>query len=238
MKPIIGLFISIANDGTHTLFKEYIEALEGAGAQPILLPYTEGCENLDRLVEICDGFCFTGGVDVAPCYYGEAMLPECGEIQDRRDSFEMMAIPKVIASGKPILGICRGAQVINVALGGSLYQDIPSQLSTAIDHRQSAGRYEPWHFATVTPDTPLAILVGEDKISVNSFHHQAIKRLGDGLRAMATSEDGIIEAAYRDGEQYIRLYQWHPERLIESDRHERAIFTDFVTAAISNKDNK
>ena len=237
MKPLIGVFATIEDDGTQSIAREYIEALGSAGAIPLLVAYTEDKADIRELVSELDGFCLSGGLDVDPVHYGESAGFDSVEIHKRRDAFELLAIPELIASGKPILGICRGAQVMNVALGGSLYQDLPSQLGIE-GHRQTGGRYEASHEATVLEGTPLAELIGAGRIRINSFHHQAIKRLGDGLCTMAVSDDGVIEAVYREGEQYVRLYQWHPERLIGSDAAERAIFSDFAEACKRLKNNK
>lgn len=229
-KPVIGVFSTVEDDGTHKIFKEYIESLDAAGAIPVIVTYTEREDSIRQIAELCDGFCFTGGVDIHPSYYGEQTAPECGEISAMRDSLEMRALPTVLSTGKPILGICRGAQIVNVALGGTLYQDIPSELGENFPHRQTEGRYEYSHCVSLLCETPFRELCGTERIRVNSFHHQAIKRIGEGLSAMALADDGIIEAAYGVGEQYIRLYQWHPERLAYSDGCARAIFTDFVNA--------
>ena len=229
-KPVIGVFAVVEDDGTHKIFKEYVESLDAAGGLPLIATYTDDNDSIEQLIELCDGFCFTGGVDIHPSYYGEAMRPECGEVQAKRDSFEMRALRAVLASGKPVMGICRGAQVVNVALGGALYQDIPSQLGEAFPHKQAEARLEHSHYVNVLGDTPLAKLLGEGRVRINSFHHQAIKRLGDGLAVMALADDGVVEAAYGTGEQYIRLYQWHPERLTHSDECERELFTDFICA--------
>lgn len=236
MKPIIGVFTPIDDDGMQMIFREYTEALEGAGAIPILVANTDSPADIEQLAEMCDGFCFTGGVDVDPMHYGEDKLPECGEIQKKRDALELLAIPILLRSGKPMLGICRGAQVINIALGGSLYQDIPSQICTDITHSQTCGRYEHSHFVSVLADTPLAELIGEGSIRINSFHHQSVKTLGKGLKVMAKSEDGVVEAMYLDGDSYMRLYQWHPERLISNDANARAIFNDFIKAVTDKKE--
>lgn len=235
MKPVIGVFTTVYNDGMHSIFTEYIESLAAAGGLPLIITYTDDNDSIRQLSELCDGFCFTGGVDIHPSYYGEEMLPECGDVQDKRDSLEMRAFPAVLASGKPILGICRGAQLVNVALGGTLYQDIPSQLGESFPHRQTEARLEHSHYARVLGDTPLAKLLGEGRVQINSFHHQAIKQLGEGLAVMAFADDGVVEAAYGVGEQYIRLYQWHPERLAHSDDGERALFEDFIRACDINK---
>ena len=207
MKPVVGVFTPIDGDGTHSIYMEYVQSLDKAGAMPIIVGYTDDEESLKQLADICDGFCFTGGVDVDPSYYGEQMLPECGAVQDKRDSLEMRAIPLAVATGKPILGICRGAQVVNVALGGTLYQDIPSQLGEDFPHRQTVGRYDCAHSVRIFPNTPFAELTGAEGVMVNSFHHQAVKKVCEGLAVMAVADDGIVEALYGTGSQYIRLYQ-------------------------------
>ena len=232
---MIAVFASIENDGTHKIFKDYIAALDLAGAIPVVVGYTDDGDSLRELAERCDGFCFTGGVDVHPSYYGESVLPECDEIQAERDSLEMRAIPIAMATGKPILGICRGAQVINVALGGTLYQDIPSIIPGCLGHSQKGvvGPHDYFHEADVTKGTPLYELAGAGRIKINSFHHQAVKDIGAGLAPMAKADDGVIEALYGTSQQYIRLYQWHPERLIGRDALERALFSDFTNACMN-----
>lgn len=232
MKPVIGVFTPIDDDGMQMIFREYTEALEGAGAIPILVANTDSPADIEQLAEMCDGFCFTGGVDVDPMHYGEEKLPECGEIQKKRDALELLAIPILLRSGKPILGICRGAQVINIALGGSLYQDIPSQIKTDITHSQTCGRYEFSHDTNIIAGTPLSLLTYEARVTVNSFHHQSVKTLGKGLKVMSRADDGVVEAMYLDADSYMRLYQWHPERLVSRDALSRAIFDDFVNATI------
>ena len=229
MKPIVGIFAAIDDVGMHSLRPEYPDALRRAGALPLIITYTEKKEDIAELIGRCDGFLFSGGVDVDPAYYGEEALPELGEVEKKRDELEMLALPEILKSDKPILGICRGMQVINIALGGSLYQDLPSQLG--IDgHRQSLARYEASHSVRIAADTPLFSLMGEGDIPVNSFHHQAVKELGRGLVPMAFSDEGLIEAAYLPGERYLRMYQWHPECLVVSLPEELKLFTDFVEA--------
>ena len=128
------------------------------------------------------------------------------------------------------MGICRGAQLINVALGGSLYQDIPSEISTDISHRQKESGEISTHEIRILSDTPLMELIGEEKIAVNSFHHQSIKALGEGLEVMAFAEDGIVEAVYFNGENYLIGYQWHPEKLRDTDQYKKLLFNDFIKA--------
>ena len=234
MKPIIGIFGQVDKEGKHVLLYDYAAAIREAGGIGMIFTYTECAKDIEAAIAVCDGICFTGGVDVDPAHYGEEVIPECGEIHPMRDKLELLAVPAVIASGKPILGICRGAQVLNVALGGSLYQDLRSQTKTEMNHSQTE-RYEYSHEINVEESTPLYRLSGAGRIKINSFHHQAIKRLGRNLVPMAYADDGTVEAVYADGEQYVRLYQWHPERLVRFDETARRIFTDFVRASSENK---
>ena len=120
---------------------------------------------------------------------------------------------KKAVNGQPIMGICRGCQLINVAMDGTLYQDIPSELNTNILHKQTEPKNQPSHSVTIKRGTPLFELIGNDKMTANSFHHQAVKQMGKDLKSMAVADDGIIETLYCESEQYIRAYQWHPERL-------------------------
>ena len=234
MQPIIGMFVAIDQDRTAHALHNYAHAIEQCGALPLIIPYLQNEESFARLTALCDGFCFTGGVDVDPVHYGEEKSPFCGEIQEHRDALELRAFDLILPTGKPILGICRGAQVLNVALGGSLYQDLRSQTKTEMNHSQTE-RYEYSHEINVEENTPLYRLSGAGRIKINSFHHQAIKRLGRNLVPMAYADDGTVEAVYADGEQYVRLYQWHPERLVRFDETARRIFTDFVRASSENK---
>jgi putative glutamine amidotransferase len=129
---------------------------------------------------------------------------------------------------KPVLGICRGAQLINIALGGTLYQDLPTELPTEISHRQTEPKFSPAHSVKILADTPLYDLVQKDRMTANSFHHQAVKTLGKGLELMALADDGVVEAFYLPGERYLRAYQWHPERLFAIDSDNRLLFEDFT----------
>jgi len=230
MKPIIGISSSIDDDGTVTMLCPYGSSIEKAGGIPILLPYVEDCSVLEKYVEMCDGFLFSGGFDIAPSRYGEATKETCGKLQPMRDKLEFTIFEKIIKTDKPIMGICRGFQFINVALGGTLIQDIPSEAPSEINHTQTEPRFTPSHEVRVLADTPLYSLVGKDRMVANSFHHQAIKTLGRGLKVMAMADDGIVEAIYSTGERYIRAYQWHPERLYKINEDNLTLFSDFIRA--------
>lgn len=231
MIPVIGILSEINDERTLVLNRQYIKPLEELGALPLVLPSVDSPEIIDEFTKLCDGFLFTGGKDVEPLRYGEQVSAECGVIQKYRDSLELSVFESALKTGKPILGICRGSQLINVALGGSLYQDIPSEIPSEISHRQTEGKFAPSHSVKIVKDTPLHALIGADEMAANSFHHQAIKLLGGGLEAMAYAPDGIIEAIYYTDERYLRAYQWHPERLYGTDEYNSLIFRDFIEAA-------
>ena len=228
MKPTIGLLAEVDDEQKSGVLPAYVRAIEKAGGLPILLPYVEDDAVIDAFVALCDGFFFTGGMDIEPKHYGEATSDACGAIQRYRDDLELRVINKVLATEKPILAICRGAQLVNVVLGGTLYQDIPSEFETKMRHRQEEPPLAYSHEVKVLPDTPLARLFGCDRIRANSFHHQAVKALGRDLGVMAVADDGIIEAFYGTGARYLRAYQWHPERLFDADAYNRAVFEDFI----------
>jgi putative glutamine amidotransferase len=177
-----------------------------------------------------DGFVFTGGADIDPKYFGEEKKPSCGQIFPLRDEFEMRMFERVLKTKKPILGICRGMQVINVFLGGTLYQDIDTEYETSLAHRQTAPNTAPWHDVEILPSTRLFARIGKRQMAANSFHHQAIKTLAKNLTITAKAQDGIIEAYSHDTYPYLRAYQWHPERLYLSDADNLSLFTEFIEA--------
>ena len=230
MKPIIGLTVSIENDATVTAAVPYFAAIEKAGGLPLILPYVRE-ETIAAFVDACDGIFLTGGKDICPARYKEATSPLCGETQPLRDETELAVARLAIAADKPILAICRGLQLINVALGGTLYQDLPVERPTAIPHRQEGDIFAPSHDILIAKDTPLFSLIEKERMAGNSFHHQAVKTLGGGLAAMAYAEDSTVEALYAPALTYLRAYQFHPERLYDKDGDNRKIFTDFIKAA-------
>lgn len=234
MKPIIGIFAEVNAERSTTIQNQYIGAITAAGAIPIILPYTNEEPLQEEFISLCDGFLFSGGADIAPERYGEERRAACEEPQLYRDEFEFAMFQKVFSAAKPILAICRGAQLVNVALGGTLYQDLPSESPTQIEHKQKDPELSPSHRVSIASGTPLLELVGCEYMMANSLHHQAIKTLGSGLEVMARADDGIIEAIYYNGEPYIRAYQWHPERICDRDEQNRLIFEDFVAACKSN----
>jgi len=233
-KPIIGITASTVDGECSKVLHTYVSAIEDNGGIPLLLPRVTEEESLDAYLSLLDGILFTGGADLAPDLYGETAHYASGPFQPLRDAYEMPLAKKALDTDLPILGICRGAQLLNVALGGTLWQDIPSALESKISHRQSEPKTSPSHSVTVLEGTPLYTLTGKREMTANSFHHQALKELGRGLSVMARADDGIIEAVYAADRPYLRAYQWHPERLYTIDADNRRIFTDFIEAARRN----
>jgi putative glutamine amidotransferase len=196
----------------------------------------QGDEQTLRLTyEQLDGVFLTGGVDVDPDCYGEPRHQACGNTDPARDWVEIRLVQWAMADGKPILGVCRGLQIINVACGGSLYQHVPEEYRSELKHDcfPTVPQYSRDYLAhAVRADAPsrLGRLLGEE-IAVNSMHHQGIKRLGAGLHASAHATDGLIEGIEGAGGRYLVGVQWHPEELADAHAPQRRLFTDFLSAA-------
>ncbi len=231
-KPLIGLIPQYDADAKRLNNRDnYFAAVSAAGGLPVNLPMSSDLSELKALAERMDAFLFTGGIDVSPARYGEEPLPELGEVQSFRDEMESSLLPLVMEKEKSLLCICRGIQTVNVILGGSLYQDLPSQRPSDICHSQGEPYEKPTHPVRILPGTPLALLLGVEELAVNSMHHQAVKALAPGLQVMATAPDDVIEAAWLPAYPYLRAYQWHPEYLFEGgDEPSRLIFADFINS--------
>ena len=208
----------------------YMTEILAAGGLPMLLPPTEDIEDLKALLSSVDGLLMTGGQDLEPALYGEATLPSCGMTQPWRDRMEMLALEVALELDLPVFCICRGFQTLNVYLGGSLYQDIPSQKDFSIIHSMPQPTNRIWHQVSVKEGTPLYDLWQEPVVGVNSCHHQGVKRLGEGLAVMAEAPDGIIESFYMPDKRFVWGVQWHPELFYGADPHHRALFEAFVAA--------
>ena len=228
---LIALTPSLNAEGTtETMARSYCNAIAAAGAMPVILPMTEDPAALDRIVAAFDGFCFTGGLDVDPLTYGEQVLPACGNVWPERDNFEMGLARRLVHMDKPVLGICRGNQVLNVALGGSLYQDVYSQIPGCLAHQQKHPLGYHAHPVDIAPDSLLRKISGADTILVNSHHHQAVKDSGQGLVVTAHAPDGVIEAFELSEHPFFVGVQWHPERLWQTNAAAAALFKAFVQA--------
>lgn len=226
-KPMIGVTpLWDAERQSVWMLPDYLDGIKAAGGLPVVLPLEMSEEDANQVVETCDGFLFTGGQDVSPVLYG--MKDATGTIvaSPERDKTETLLLSKALQADKAVLGICRGLQFINVFLGGTLWQDLPSQHPSEIVHRQGKPYGVPSHQVQLSGN--LKSLLGKDILEVNTLHHQAVKDLGKGLTAMAIAPDGIIEAAQMSGKRFVWAVQWHPEYLFRTDLDSLAIFSCFV----------
>ena len=208
------------------MLPDYLDGIKAAGGLPVVLPLDLSEEDADRIVETCDGFLFTGGQDVSPALYG--MQDATGTVvsSPERDQLESLLLSKALQADKAVLGICRGLQFINAFLGGTLWQDLPSQHPSEIVHRQGKPYGVPTHQVTLRGD--LRVLLGKDLLEVNTLHHQAVRDLGKGLVPMAVAPDGLVEAVQLPGKRFVWAVQWHPEYLFRTDANSLAIFSFFV----------
>ncbi|OGL11073.1 MAG: hypothetical protein A3I17_00415 [Candidatus Rokubacteria bacterium RIFCSPLOWO2_02_FULL_72_37] len=234
--PLVGVTTSVTVDRYPErayLNSAYVRAVELAGGAPVLLPPPLGADARDALWARLDGLVLTGGGDVDPRHFGEPRHPAVAEVSEARDALELELTRRALAQGFPLLAICRGIQVLNVALGGSLHQDIPSEPGSPLAHSQTERRHQPTHHVKVREGSRLAAILGTHEVDVNSFHHQALARLGRGLAAVAWAPDGIVEGVEETagGDRFVVGVQWHPEDLVEHDPAARRLFAAFVTAA-------
>ena len=229
MPPLVGV-MPLWDDEKESLWMlpGYLEGIKEAGATPIIFPLTEDPDEIERLVDICDGILLTGGHDVTPSVYGEEPLEGKVSCCIARDNMEKHVLEDAIKKDKPILGICRGIQFINACLGGTLYQDLPTQHPSDIEHHQTPPYDVPVHDVIIRNATPLYDCLVTDTISVNSYHHQAVKVVAPGLEVMAESEDGIVEALYKPFYSFLWAVQWHPEFSYKTDDNSKKIFKAFV----------
>lgn len=235
-KQDVGEFLPLYGTGSH-----YLEQILAAGGVPVQLPILPGAgtETLAGMVCCCDGFLLPGGGDFFPEWYGQTLLPglktDTFSMDWERQKITLELVKAMAASGKPILGICLGMQVITIALGGVLYQDIPSQIPSEITHRgtvaKAEDRWQLLHGVKTLEGSLIRRLTGAGEISVNSFHHQAVKTPAPGFRATAFAPDGVIETVESDNERILGI-QWHPENLAHGGMEQgKAIFRWLVQTA-------
>lgn len=211
----------------------YIQVLLSLGASPLIIPLGTEPEELSRILSFCDGLLLTGGEDVDPALYGEAPHEKLGATDPRRDALDIAAIQIARSQQKPILGICRGCQILNVAYGGSLYQDIDAQRPQHEEHNQSR-QQEFAHSLRLLVTSKLASFLGPDDIRANSFHHQAVKAVGSGLVASGHSDDGLIEAIEDPSAKFIIGVQCHPEMLWnKTETRWGKLFESFISSCRS-----
>ena len=214
--------------------QSYVRALTAAGCAPVLIPLLDDDDRLRAIYERLDGIVFPGGADIAPQEYGEEPIDDLNVVEAPRDRTELVLARWAFADDLPVLGICRGQQVLNVALGGSLWQDLRYQGVTPADHSDADGRARTalMHRVRLDPGSRLAQLIDETDIRVNSLHHQAVKTIAPLLRVTGKSEDGVIESLESDDRRFLIAVQWHPEE-IDTLPWVQRLFSGFARAARS-----
>ena len=245
MAPVIGITATLKEDASGVAERplgkfvradlDYLEGVAEAGGIPVVLPPVAGPRAAEALLDGIDGLLLSGGSDLDPRYYGEEAVPELGVTLPERDAFEMALLEHALGLRIPIFGICRGMQVLNVALGGTLYQDLPTQMDhmVLLGHRQETPKWQPTHEVDVDGDSKVAEIMGTDELKVNSYHHQAIKELASGLVAVACAPDGVIEAVESSdlSKRWMIGVQWHAEAMRDAGREHQKLFEAHVSAA-------
>lgn len=237
-RPLIGLSPDEATPATphavprYELKRAYADAVLAAGGLPLVLPYSADPAVLAQLLGMVQGLVITGGAfDVPPELYGEAPRQGLGALKPARTDFELALIRGALERGLPLLGVCGGMQILNVALGGTLYQDIATDVPGALAHEQQTDRRLPAHPVQVQEGTLLSRACGAGELLVNSTHHQSVKALGRGLVASASSADGLVEALELPTALFVAGVQWHPELLVDSVPAHLGIYRALVAAA-------
>lgn len=234
--PLIGITADLSTDSrsSHSeamllLPERYCRAIENAGGIPLVLPSIVSGSSLRRILQRLDGLLISGGnFDIHPVYYGEKPTEALGKVKSRRTESELELARLAVQRDLPLLGICGGAQALNVAMGGSLYQDISIEVPDAVEHQLSAKRSTGGHNIDVKAGTRLHQILGRRTVEVNTTHHQAVKRLGKGLIVNATAPDGLIEGIESPVHSFVLGLQWHPEVLAPKIPHQKRIFSFFV----------
>ena len=234
--PLVGLPTLAIPPGLkpprYGINQSYVRALTAAGCAPVLIPILDDDERLRAIYERLDGIVFPGGADIAPGEYHEEPIGDLNVVEAARDRTELTLARWAFADDLPTLGICRGQQVLNVALGGSLWQDLRDQGVTDVEHSDADGRARSalTHRVRLDPDSRLAQLIDETDIEVNSLHHQAVKTIAAELRITGKSDDGVIEALESPERRFVIAVQWHPEEIDELG-WVRRLFQGFAKAA-------
>lgn len=229
-RPAIG--VTIANDsrraGIFMLRQDYVRAVEKAGGLPLVLAPGRP-EDARPLLDRLQALILTGGSDIDPSLYGEKRHDQVTHVFRERDEFELALCREALERDLPLLAICRGHQVLNVASGGTLVQDIPFQLSRAVNHDPERERWEAAHDVTVLPGTKLRAILGRERVAVNSFHHQAVKQLGRSLTVSArSSDDGVVEGIEAPDRRFALGVQWHPESFWNQSESFQSLFEALV----------
>ena len=244
MAPIIGITATLKEDVDAVAERplgrfvradlDYVEGVAGAGGVPVVLPPVGDERAAAAIIRSLDGLLLSGGSDLNPGYYGEEPAPELNSTLPERDAFEMALVGLALRRGIPVFGICRGMQILNVALGGTLYQDLPSQWEgDVLKHRQVTPKWQPTHEVEVREGAYIAEVMGREVVKVNSYHHQGIKDMAEGLVVAGRSSDGVVEAVEaRDlSESWLLGVQWHAEAMRGAGPQQERLFEAHVSAA-------
>lgn len=233
-RPTIGITCMVnLQDGRQMQNETYVQAVLKAGGVPLLLPAVEDEAVTEHHLQLIDGLLVSGGPDIDPQLFGEQPIPALGAVVPVMDDYEMRLLRLALACDKPILGICRGEQVLNAAAGGTLFQDIYSSLSGLLKHRQDAPRPFRSHSISIMPGTKLADILGTTETLVNSFHHQAVATAAPGFIVSALAPDGIIEGIESTDHRFVLGVQWHPEGMWNAAVNYDQLFVAFIRAAKS-----
>ncbi|MFC7395430.1 gamma-glutamyl-gamma-aminobutyrate hydrolase family protein [Scopulibacillus cellulosilyticus] len=241
MKPIIGvtgmrhkLPMTLPGNPLQGVYlsDDYAHAIAEAGGLPFVIPFLDTIDNIQEVANCIDGLLLSGGVDVDPSIFDDEPRLGLGTVIPERDWIDIELLKAVRAQGKPVLGICRGMQVINIALGGTIYQDLAHEWNGTIQHAQRAPRNHLSHTVHIKPGSQLYGLLGDqDRLRVNSFHHQSVKNIAPNMTAVAWDEEGLAEAIEHTGDSFCLAVQWHPENLWRSHKQFLGLFRGLVDEA-------
>lgn len=237
MIPVIGVTCGSGGEKEQiSLDMDYTRAISGAGGLPLVIPPDLPGEALAALLETLDGLLLSGGPDVDPVHFGEEPLPAMGRIDPERDRVELALARLALEAGMPILGICRGAQVLNIAAGGDIFQDLPSQVEGVLKHVQPpTPMTHATHSIRVEAGSRLAAITGQQAFRVNSWHHQAVRRAAPGFAVSAIAPDGVIEAIEKPGATFVLGLQFHPESMAKGGSPEATLLFEAFTKTCSAK---
>lgn len=228
MNPVIGILFCGFYKDRQFVTSPYVEAISEAGGIPIVIPYHDNNEYFSGYFRLCNGFLFCGGGDISPLLFGEDLITEKGSTDWKSDNFHISFMKQVLTRKIPVLGICRGMQVLNLALGGTIYQDISLRPEQSLNHMQlSSDRSDVSHRLLISKSSMLHKICGNIR-AVNSFHHQCIHSLGETLTASASAPDGIIEAIESSAFPFAIGLQWHPECMYFHNESMKNLFLSFV----------
>lgn len=231
MNPTIGILFCGFYKDRQFVTDSYVKAISGSGGIPVVIPYSDECKSFTKYFQICDGFLFCGGDDITPLLFGENLITEKGRTDWKTDSFHLKFMEQALYLRFPVFGICRGMQVLNLALGGTIYQDISMRPETSLNHMQlSSDRSDICHRISATKSSILYKICG-DTINVNSFHHQCIKTLGRNLNITAVAPDGVIEAIESSDFSFVIGVQWHPECMYLHNEPMKNLFLLFIESS-------